>query len=153
MTEDKSRKEKFLSNGKKFLFSTFRFETQFKIEFLGLFTVPRNPLKKFLHIFSISPPNFIFRNKIICFKTKIFSGIVKQQTKWKRNKINPSAEPSTAIAKGKINLTWQLLSNISFEHIFHNIFNHFLNMTIPGFWTSSNFLVWLIFKTKSLTFH
>ena len=65
---------------KKKLFSTIRFETQFKIEFLGPFTEPRNPLKNVLHILSTSPPNFIFRNKIICLKTKIFSGIMKQQT-------------------------------------------------------------------------
>ena len=64
----------------KFFFSTIRFETQFKIEFLGPFTGTRNPLEKVLHILSISPPNFIFRNKIICLKTKIFSGIMKQQT-------------------------------------------------------------------------
>ena len=80
MTEDKSRKDKFLNNGEKKLFSTSRFEIQFKIEFLGPFIGPRNPLKKVLHILSISPPNFIFRNKIICLKTKIFSGITKQQT-------------------------------------------------------------------------
>ena len=46
VTEDKRRKDKFLNNGKKKFFLTFRFETQFKI----------------------SPPNFISRNKIICFK-------------------------------------------------------------------------------------
>ena len=65
---------------KKKIFSTIRFETQFKIEFLGPFTEPRHPLKNVLHILSTSPPNFIFRNKIICLKTKIFSGIMKQQT-------------------------------------------------------------------------
>ena len=66
MTEDKRRNDKFLNTGKKKLFSTFRFETQFKItEFLG-------PL-------SISLPIFTFRNKIICLKTKTFSGIMKQK--------------------------------------------------------------------------
>ena len=104
------------------LFSTIRFETQFKIEFLGPFTGPRNPLKKVLHILSISPPNFIFRNKIICLKTKIFSGIMKQQTEWKQNRINPRAEPATAKAIGKINLTWQLLNNISFVTYFPQYF-------------------------------
>ena len=44
--EDKRKKDKFLNNGKK-LFSAFRCETQLKI----------------------STRNFIFQNKIICFKT------------------------------------------------------------------------------------
>ena len=65
---------------------------------------------------------------------------MKQQ--WKqmkmKKKINPRAQPTTAKAKGKINLTWELLRNIFFV-TYLNIFKHFLNMMIPGFWTSSNF--------------
>ena len=76
MTED-TIKDKFLNNGKK-IFWRFRFETQFRIKFSGPFTRPRNSLKKILHIRCISPPNFTVRNKIICFKTKIFSDIMKQ---------------------------------------------------------------------------
>ena len=90
----------------------FRFKNKFKTEFLGPFTGARNPLKKVLHILSICPPNFIFRNKIICLKTKIFSGIRKQHPKQKRKKKSTLEEnyfhipqPSTAKAKRKINLS------------------------------------------------
>ena len=74
MTEDKSRKDEFLNNGKSFYFQHLDLKLH-----LGPFAGSRNPLKEVLHIPSISPPIFFFRNKIICLKTKIFSGIMKQE--------------------------------------------------------------------------
>ena len=56
MTEDTSRKDKFLNNQKKISLWRCSFKTQFKIESLGPFNGPRNPLeKKTLHqlVFSV----------------------------------------------------------------------------------------------------
>ena len=76
---------------KKFCFQ----QLDLKLEFLGPFTGPRNPLKKVLHIPSVFPPNFIFWNKIICFKTKIFSGIIKQN----ENKTQSTLEQSLQLLR------------------------------------------------------
>ena len=48
VTEDTIRKGNFLNNRKKLFLWKISFKTQFKIEFLGPFTEPRNPLKKTL---------------------------------------------------------------------------------------------------------
>ena len=78
MIEDKRRKDKFLNNGKN-LFSTFRFETQFKISPQILFSEIR-----------------LFVSKLMKHET---TNIMKIK------KINPRAELPTAKAKAKINLT------------------------------------------------
>ena len=90
---------------KKKIFSTFRFETKFKIEFLDPLTGPRNPLTKILHILSISLPNFILRNNIIRLKTKFLLASRNNKQNENEKEINPKAEPLTAQAKGKINWT------------------------------------------------
>ena len=90
VTEDTRRKDKFLNNRKKW-FWTFRFETRFKIEFLGPFTGTRNPPKYVLHIISIFPTNFDF------------SGRMKQLPGWNRKK--STLEQSFQLLRPKEKLT------------------------------------------------
>ena len=57
----------------------------------------------------------------------------------KRKNINPRTEPSTSKAKGKISLTWQLLSNIFFVKYFPQYFQPLFEYEDTRLLDSSNF--------------